>query len=235
MPIQLLFSLIFYFHRLVFRVRKDLCLGLEQIWAGLLHAPIPLSLRALIYSFACWYLENRNLFRSRCVKRSTFKMCLNIHGDSQSQPGSIFQTFMLVWIWGDEGLLSISPWWTCNPRPRYGFSIYSIMFEFELLWKRCRQSLMCLPVQLGLGDSNNRDLPVQVTMNDGRRAASVACGWWHTLASVHIKWFWRQQGRGFFSCNVASFLYMIFLSGLRGVGAFFCIGWLRQPVFLFPK
>jgi len=40
-------------------------------------------------------------------------------------------------------------------------------------------------VQLGLGDSNNRDLPVQVTMNDGGRAASVACGWWHTLASVH--------------------------------------------------
>ncbi|KAG0584600.1 hypothetical protein KC19_3G221400 [Ceratodon purpureus] len=41
--------------------------------------------------------------------------------------------------------------------------------------------------QLGLGDNNNRDLPVQVTMNDGGRAASVACGWWHTLASVHIK------------------------------------------------
>jgi alpha-tubulin suppressor-like RCC1 family protein len=41
--------------------------------------------------------------------------------------------------------------------------------------------------QLGLGDSNNRDLPVQVTMNDGGRAASIACGWWHTLASVHIK------------------------------------------------
>jgi alpha-tubulin suppressor-like RCC1 family protein len=41
--------------------------------------------------------------------------------------------------------------------------------------------------QLGLGDNNNRDLPVQVTMNDGGRAASIACGWWHTLASVHIK------------------------------------------------
>ncbi|XP_024362461.1 uncharacterized protein [Physcomitrium patens] len=40
--------------------------------------------------------------------------------------------------------------------------------------------------QLGLGDCNNRDLPVQVTMNDGGRAASIACGWWHTLASVHM-------------------------------------------------
>ncbi|XP_024357886.1 ultraviolet-B receptor UVR8 isoform X3 [Physcomitrium patens] len=41
--------------------------------------------------------------------------------------------------------------------------------------------------QLGLGDNNNRDLPVQVTMNDGGRAANIACGWWHTLATVHIK------------------------------------------------
>lgn len=57
----------------------------------------------------------------------------------------------------------------------------------------------CLPVQLGLGDSNNRDLPVQVTISDGRRAANVACGWWHTLASVHIMWFSWQQGMVFFS------------------------------------
>nr|XP_024364805.1 ultraviolet-B receptor UVR8-like isoform X2 [Physcomitrium patens] len=41
--------------------------------------------------------------------------------------------------------------------------------------------------QLGLGDCNNRDLPMQVTMNDGGRAASIACGWWHTLASVRTK------------------------------------------------
>lgn len=43
-------------------------------------------------------------------------------------------------------------------------------------------------VQLGLGDSNNRDLPVQVTMNDGERVARIACGWWHTLAAVLVKW-----------------------------------------------
>lgn len=50
-------------------------------------------------------------------------------------------------------------------------------FQFLLSWS----------VQLGLGDSNNRDLPVQVTMNDGERVARIACGWWHTLAAVLVK------------------------------------------------
>jgi alpha-tubulin suppressor-like RCC1 family protein len=41
--------------------------------------------------------------------------------------------------------------------------------------------------QLGLGDSSDRDLPVQVAITDADYVSSIACGWWHTLAVVYSK------------------------------------------------
>jgi len=45
-------------------------------------------------------------------------------------------------------------------------------------------SYLCIPrvvnQQLGLGDTNDRNIPTQVQL-DGCRLRKVACGWWHTL------------------------------------------------------
>lgn len=50
----------------------------------------------------------------------------------------------------------------------------------------CFFSTLC--PQLGLGDSSDRDLPVQVAITDADYVSSIACGWWHTLAVVYSKW-----------------------------------------------
>ena len=38
--------------------------------------------------------------------------------------------------------------------------------------------------QLGTGDRIDRSTPTAVEIPGGRRAARVACGWWHTLVEV---------------------------------------------------
>jgi len=49
-----------------------------------------------------------------------------------------------------------------------------------LVPNRCIHLRLLAWLQLGLGDSGNRNVPCQVSI-DGCLPKNVACGWWHTL------------------------------------------------------